>query len=518
MLAPERHHYVDMIPLLQAAIALKQQEAEAEAPFRAALLAAIVRETGPDEQSAAADLDDLVSWFKIGNKWHRALSGDPEHEAKATRKIVAEAKRRAKADRSGVEKDAVAGLRAMYPRAMAVLRRLDGTYVVFEPQKRQYAVGMEYRNAPTPADVFVVQHEHKGTAEPVHTEWLTIPDAAARWRALWSAEQWDTYRRRVRPADFQTDAQIEHLIAATKVQVAAEHPGLTYLGTSLGKYHGGAVRVTVWSARLEAPEPPALPYSKPLEGVLLERYVGSLHLLDNQGSKPGWTDEVSIRDDNYHVGRWSARGDWGDKVGTEVPWSGRSNDGVFVEISSEGLFAARAEVVERDRLAEPGRRMRQYANDALTAAHKAWAGLWEAQQRVRFDEDFGDPDLWEGHLKALKIPQNPVDHSWAGVFGRLLERGVEVSGRTLADLHAEHTRLVGEPKVEKAWHAYGTTGKPLTVPESMEDVVVVVAAPEPEEEDEEQEAPLVDEEPAVEAFAMMVVRPDGTEVMGLRVE
>lgn len=32
--------------------------------------------------------------------------------------------------------------------------------------------------------------------------------------------------------------------------------------------------------------------------------------------------------------------------------------------------------------------------------------------KARFDEDFGDQTVWEGHRKSLKLPRYP--HRWAG--------------------------------------------------------------------------------------------------------
>jgi hypothetical protein len=521
----ERHNYATMFPLLKAAIALKQEEAEAEAPFREALLSAIVRETGLDEEQAQADLDDLVLWFKIGNKWHRPLAGDPEHEAKATRKIVAEAKRRAKADRSGEEDKAVAGLRLMHPRALAVLRRLDGTYVVFEPTARRYGTapqpgdrfvisGGDSLSGKIRHDVFVDRHDYKGTALVKSETWTTLPNDVARWRLLYSVgEQWERWDRRSKPGDFQTDEQIDALVVAAKAAVAAT--GATVVGVVLtsSDYGGGSVGAVAYGVDLTMPaEAPALPYSEPVGGVpLTRREAYQQRWSREQNRYVEWADAaIETREPYSTETTWSLSEKAAFGEANDTPWRARYEH--VVEVDDRALHLANAARAARAALNADHYRLREFASDVAQAMHQAWWDQWTAEQRARFDDDFGDPELWEGHLKTLKQPSSPVDDwNWVHVFGRLLERGVEVTARPLSDVVADHARLIGDPKGRL--HAHSMSEHTLTLPAELADVRLYVRAPEPEPAEEPEPEPVEEPEPAV-----TIVTADGEEVYGVTAE
>src|SRR5690606_3362430 len=121
--------YLSMFPALRAARSALRAEKEAEAPFRA-LLAAHLEKEGLD----ASDIDDLIRWWKTANKWHRALNGDAEHEARAARGILAEARRRAK---TSVPEGTLARLLEKFPNALVVAARATDLVVV-EPTPRGY--------------------------------------------------------------------------------------------------------------------------------------------------------------------------------------------------------------------------------------------------------------------------------------------------------------------------------------------------------------------------------------------
>ena len=79
---------------------------------------------------------------------------------------------------------------------------------------------------------------------------------------------------------------------------------------------------------------------------------------------------------------------------------------------------------------------------------KAWSAIGQLQRdyvtkmEIRafdaFINEFGDPDIWEGHKKTLKKGTIP-DDNWRSaelrfVITRLVERGHEIAGRTVAEL------------------------------------------------------------------------------------
>lgn len=197
----QRGEYRNLIPLLLKARDILRDEAEQEAPFRAAIAQAIVAADGTDYDEAVAAADDLVRWWKFGNKWHRPLvSDDAEFLAKATRRILAEhkARRRAGATTEG----AVDRLRTEHPGAVAIYRRHSGQHVVYVPETRRYDG--------TPTDVFVAQHDGK-----TEKRWATLrASALSRMTEVWAADEWAAWQRD--PARHLTDDEIDQVVATLR--------------------------------------------------------------------------------------------------------------------------------------------------------------------------------------------------------------------------------------------------------------------------------------------------------------
>lgn len=487
----ERHAYMDMVPLLKAAIAAKQAEHEAEEPFRAMLLSALVLQAGLDSDEATAELDTLVTWWKHGNRVHRALTGDPEGEAKAVRMIVKEAKRRATANRSGKEDQAVAGLRLMHPNALAILRKADGTYVIYDPQPRAHPV--------VPTKVFVTVHERRGDKHTVK-EWVTVSPAVGRWRSMYESPEWADWNIKARAHEHATDAQIADLIEAGKAAVA-EDEDLTLYGAVIvpGQSY-------TWAANEKQPHVVTV-------GVNLTRPAEPTMLYSERMPAVGKTHFTS----GHIVERTSRRVYTGGRHSTSIhntPLYGYGNDAVVLYIEP-GMEAALAkEVEERGAINKRGEPMRQHAAAAAAAWQRAWHDAWVARVRARFDEDYTDPDLWEGHLKLQKEPRYPKGWSDLGVVcGRLIERGHEIDGLTGAEIVDAYLRHVG-PTIPTNRVSMFRDEERLVVDDSLLDLVVKVLPedePEPEYDDVEDVAEDTDEDDD----KVTLLDSEGNEIFGV---
>ena len=80
-----RHDYENMVPALQKAIQVKQEEAKKEEPFRKLLLRKLTEAT-PECPVSEDQLDRLIKWWKTKTREHRALLKD---DGKAYRMILA---------------------------------------------------------------------------------------------------------------------------------------------------------------------------------------------------------------------------------------------------------------------------------------------------------------------------------------------------------------------------------------------------------------------------------------------
>ena len=515
----ERRHYLNVLPLLRAAIALKREEEATEEPFRAALRGALVRDAGIAEEEAPRLADELIHWWKLGHKWHRPLNGEPEHEAKAARMIVAEAKRRAKAERGGDEDKAVAALRLVHPEAMYVARKNDGTYVVYEPQPQRYP--HRYR----PANVYVTVHEHKGSKAATR-QWALPSRAHARWRILFSDDRWAKWNKISRPGEQPTDPDVEAMLAAAKAQIP---DGYAYVGAAFGRgdYGGGSFQVRAYGLDLTEPADTPLPYSEPvaqhLPTVTVKAYYRGLNPVQTNVDLPrrsgsSWFD----RDAGY--------GNWGyhaSDVDEEGPWVGSGCDRIDA-VDSE-LKRARALMVRRREINAPGVVIRRHAEAAVASVTAQWVAQWETEQRARFDDDFGDPEMWAAHLQTLRRPRPPATGDLAVIIARLLERGVEVEGRTVAELLrryelenvVEPIDYEGDIRGGVLVPGTATRAEPPAPPHESLHAFAVVAASTPEDdEDDEDDEPTYTIQPpagpdeAVPSPAVEVTTADGTILAG----
>lgn len=110
----DRQNYLDMVPVLRAAIAAKDAEATAEAGFREFLAGRVGEE----------NVDGLVTWWKTAHGTGRPLTGDGPYEAKASAAIIAEHERRAAgAIHAATDAVVVAAARTAIPGLLAVARK-----------------------------------------------------------------------------------------------------------------------------------------------------------------------------------------------------------------------------------------------------------------------------------------------------------------------------------------------------------------------------------------------------------
>lgn len=228
-----RHAYEDMFPLLHVAIEAKQAEQAAEQPFRDLLAAELVKADpalaaatsgDPDLVAAHAALDPLVDWWKVGNKHHRALHGEPAAEKAAINAIVAEhvASATSATTQTGdaaAEDAMVDRLRTLDPSIFVIARKRDGGYLAFAPQPRRYT-----NPAATRQDLWAREHTTTKTGKVIKTrDWLIVGSRAEGLRVLFRDEEvWATWDRFTVPSEDLTDPEIDEVIAALMPRVVDE--------------------------------------------------------------------------------------------------------------------------------------------------------------------------------------------------------------------------------------------------------------------------------------------------------
>lgn len=359
-----RRDYLDMIPTLRAALQVKEAEFASEAPFRTALMDALVRDAGYSSGEAEKQAPELVAWFKVANKWHRALDAD---DARAYRVIIAEARRRMK----GGDKDAerAAELRRAHPDAVVVARR-SNDFIVVEPMPRRYP------NAPT--NVWAALHVYTPGGKLKETrEWVTFTRAqVARWTLHHVTETWSGWHLNVDADQQFTDVELDHIVRLAREAT----PGVFI------------VRVGPDSKN---------PYSRGLV------YAWDGERVLSSGFRVGHKPDGTIG-----IGSLWMRGasDGHDEPTWQVKWYGELHPDSDMW-RDETVVAKMLSVHER-KLADS--QQRRQAQDRMTAVmsrvERSWDVRAEAQAKAHFVEEFGDESLWEHHSKSQKFPDYP--HRW----------------------------------------------------------------------------------------------------------
>jgi hypothetical protein len=423
----ERSSYVTLFPVLKAAIKAKREEQVQEEPFRSMLAGVLARENGVSVEQAQQDLPDLVDWWKLTNRQHRALVGSDD--AKAVREVVAEHRRRLKDAKRAHDSDLVDRLRQMHPDALLVARKRRGPYMVLEPQAGD--------------EDGVFAHEFEYYAQPAgqlasSKEWRLLGARPDSWQTLWESERWSGFNRTVSISDYLTGPEIAEISELAVKNVRGHNPDSDVVAVS---YHRARRNVTVWT--VGAPE--EVDDVRPLTGGRLS----APKLLR-------WSFAWKRTTGNRVVLVGSARSysvdfnDAGDK-----PWHGRGS--LLWEDAS--LLVTLERRVERYRCARDHRsKLSGAARATAQAIVSAWRFRAEEQAYARFMEDYGDESLWEGHRKQLR-PYNecpPLD-TLMSLANSLAELGIDPSGMTVREAQS---------------HLLLNFGRNVDVPDSVLDLTI----------------------------------------------
>lgn len=416
----ERREFARMFPLLKHAIRVKRQEAKDEAPFLTMLAGVLARENEVSVEAAQADLPALVDWWKFKNKAHRPLRladlGDQSeyysprgrrkkgpsakqvdaakdtrvaHEAKAVREIVAEHRRVLADRRRPIRKEIVDALRAKHPTALVIARPRRGGYVVADAEH------------PT-ENVFI--RETYYSAYGVFTDerrWQLLGKRAWRWTIAHTSPRWDEWDFETTEGRHLTDPEMAHAVQ----RLRGMHEGACVIA-----YDERDATFDVWTPeKRKRGEEPDFDYAQV------------------KWSRRG--DEIKLAASHT----WGTPG-WGGYEG--VPW--RDTRVLYIDDGPvDKVVKARAAYEERSRAA----RERSWGHiERLNEIEAAWTKAQEARAHAEFMVEYGEPDLWPGHLKAnpvAKWPYGTRDHHKDPVEQALLKviatlpDDYEFAGRTV---------------------------------------------------------------------------------------
>lgn len=547
-----RRDYQDLWPLVRSAMFAKRAEEEAEAPFRTMLAGVLARENDVTVDQAQADIDDLVRWFKLKNRWARPLTLETMVGIEASERIEAEAAAAAGRTAGGRRAAASLGMREglsartardvpdvehdpqAYQDALEAqeLERLAGreheakaVRMIVDEHRRRVADRRRPLNEQVVArlrakhpqalliarprrggylvllaadpheDVYVHELEYtaKGSLRNRHDWKLVGADRPTRWTIAHAHPRWEHWNTAARAADYLTGPERDQL--AQQLADAARQKGnepmmISYL------------------------PPTATTRSRLVCWAMTGDGVADLdHPLTTEPERPGYVANVrGWRRDGTSImplrsGSWYEKDDleWSTDTGDRPPWTGeyarayagRAIWGPDPDVMARWTAATAAYLRASERRSE----LRKVTYAAADSIRKQWRALRVNELYDAFMAEVPDADWheWAEHLKS-----NPPDwpyqdshhhaHGAVGALaGHLLERDVDPSGMTVVEAlelaRAEHD-------LPDTWRGFGSRTHPF---ELGDDIAALVFGADPVDEPvEETHADRSEAQPAEE--------------------
>lgn len=400
----ERHQYVNMFPLLKAAIALKKQEAALEAPFLQLLASQISQSNGVDIESAAQAVPELVRWWKFKNREHRPLVGNDE--SKALRQIVVEHRRRLEAAQEEIATADLEDLLGRYPNALLVAAKRSGDTVVLTPANAD--------------DIFVHEHTIARSGKTSSKTWVLPTNRIQSWKLHHTSPRWASWNLKVSKTDVLSDPEIATCVERVRV-LESRRPQQ-------------AIAVTY--------DPSDRSFSRWVVGDPAK--IGS-----------GWDRPKPAQVDKF-VYRWKRVGsrieiedtyrgneyDWPDTHRKGHPWSNPLWE------DPEQIAALDAQIPAYLEANDRYSRLIDLRDQYEKRISRAWVARAAEVERQRFIEDFGDESLWaknkrrERHTFPYIISNRRWGDTKTEAFRELLvatvESGVDPTGHTVRATAALH--------------------------------------------------------------------------------
>lgn len=447
-------HFLSMVPTIKAALAAKQAEAATEGPFRV-LLRGLLLNAGAEDSTVQETLDDLVHWWKVKNTWSKPLNGEPEHEARAAREIVTEAKARQKAKTAPdlTEKMVKAGRQV--PDAICVAQNRQGKWFAYAPSNPHENVFL---------DITPIRKD--GTLGETKT-WARVQQrTASLLNVAWTDEAWATRLFAANPRHYLTGPEREAMVE----QVLERAAGLPLAVVEFhDPAHPAERGFASYSWVEEAPpeEAEVVAAHDPLGGggygssarqvamkaYRVEKDAHGVRLLVGNISR-GYAENAF----RPYFGGYSGGSKWGNtpwwptegvtqyaQPRPRLVWSDETALDRMNDWRLRCIAAADAQQEERrsrDVL------MYRYVNRVQDLI----LSRLEAEARERFIEDFGNAeDLWDAHLKSLNLRSPIHDRTLWGLFTIRHQAGLSIAGETLGEL-ARYAYEDADNRAPGEWH------------------------------------------------------------------
>jgi hypothetical protein len=442
-----RHHYLNMIPLLKAALAIKKKEADEEAPFRQLLIGVIAGKCDVSFARAERSVDALIKWWKFKTREHRALLSE---DAKALRMIVSEFGRRKLLDNGAlIEAHEQAAEKLLDSRTLAIFYRPDRSYAVLRYENTENIwVQEEVWKLCADAQLGLVLATTDGeniirfdcgvfVRRISLKEWTVVDKRHESWQLVWSHPRWNEWSVGARPQEHLTDAErkqaADYVLSELDDMVANMHEWSEFLD---GRRERGR---RAWL------KPLAITAEPKDESVCLYylQYHASItkKLMTGRVESPECAS-IYVRWEKKQDGlRFKLSSCRGVTLKTDnLPWSNKT---VIIGFE-DNLSALAVEEQKAEKAKKKERLMRKPIHAVEQRAFESIRAAWYEEQHIKFLEDYVDDggDLWEDYKEDLSVPNNLWPRWIETAVGYVVERLIDINGWTINKL-LHHANMYG---------------------------------------------------------------------------
>jgi hypothetical protein len=399
-----RHHYIDMIPLMRLVVKLKEKEAKEEEPFRLLLISEICKAHKVEISLAAAKVDELIQWWKFKNLTHRALKSE---DAKAIRMIVSEFGMREKLNQQTAKTNTkiVDELIGDSNNTLAIWSRTNNEYIVFRWKNTENIYIREELWK-------LVRNELKFIKA---NDWSVVDKRYLSWNLLYHHIRWDNWKIGIRENDYLTDPEIQAKLEfglkdLTKplIAVVSDNKLLIYHTTK------GAIipKKNILTGEIEYPE---------------LAYVEISHEKKKTGITYTKEKDQKIDLHSFFEKRESIRWPWD----SGYKYRQKNEKSIYRNDSNIAYYLAEEKrmddfKVKRNELAETYEPFLDQINEFME-------NRFFEEKRIEFFEQFNDNELWEiekkkkwesaAYQEHLRWLEEPLKY--------LVQQGIEVHGLTV---------------------------------------------------------------------------------------
>lgn len=468
-----KKYYSSMVPVLEAALRLKEREEREEEPFKRMIADQVIKIDGSDLDTAMVTAGELIKWWKFKNRTHRALLSD---DTLAANMIVAEHKLRIKQKKvrqssTDIHEKVVNLISTQNPAPVLIAHKKDNQYVAYVPSN--------YLNVHVTEQLWAYNRVTDEIALKDVKYWKTVDKRHERWQILKQDQRWSEWKINPLIKDILTDDEANSLIDKAVAKL---------LATVNSKYGDASMLLPLIVTRnrydftmYAMTSNCIIPRKK-----LLTCHAKSIEIMSYNIEWERKKDEIIIKGRRLYGHRHydsSNKLPWEDERWNEddrrTIWR-TWEDNVKIAEESNNKYKAHVDLVKKA----------DKSNDRLYIdIRNKIIEIATAKAYREYLQDFGDPELWKDHKEKLKI--KPSDVSWIDLATKVLaERNIDYCGMTVLDLFKKvikikHNGLISQNTRYVIWCKKNAKSLPsLKVAWSSEDIKELVARRELPEDDD----------------------------------